>query len=147
MVLGLIGAGSMARGLALGWGQPVLCTDVVAERAQALADELQARAVAAPEPSDVLVNCTPVGLREEADELVQLALTRERVGDYPLVVDLAYRDSATALVEAARAGGARAIDGIDVLVAQGALSFRLWTGRDAPIQTMREAARAADAAA
>ena len=43
-------------------------------------------------------------------------------------------------------GGVRAVDGIDVLVAQGALSFRLWTGRDAPIQTMREAARAADPA-
>jgi shikimate dehydrogenase len=115
------------------------------ERARALAGELQARAIAVPEPSDVLVNCTPVGLHEEPDELVQLALTRERVGEYALVVDLAYRDAATALVDAARSAGARAIDGIDVLVAQGALSFRLWTGRDAPIQTMREAARAADA--
>jgi shikimate dehydrogenase len=112
------------------------------ERARALADELQARAVAEPEPSDVLVNCTPIGLHAEPDELAQLALTRERVGDYPLVVDLAYRDSATALVEAARAAGARAIDGIDVLVAQGALSLQLWTGRVAPIETMREAARA-----
>jgi shikimate dehydrogenase len=117
------------------------------ERARALAGELQARAVAAPEPSDVLVNCTPVGLREEPEELTQLALTRERVGEYPLVVDLAYRGSATALVDAARAGGARAIDGIEVLVAQGALSFQLWTGRDAPIETMREAARAFDTAA
>ncbi|HEY2180540.1 MAG TPA: shikimate dehydrogenase [Solirubrobacteraceae bacterium] len=117
------------------------------ERARALAGELQARAVAAPEPSDVLVNCTPVGLYGEADELAQLALTRERIGDYPLVVDLAYRDSSTALVDAARAAGARAIDGIDVLVAQGALSFQLWTGRDAPIETMREAARAFETAA
>jgi len=92
----------------------------------------------------VLVNCTPVGLHARADELSQLALSRERVGDYPLVVDLAYRDSATALVEAARATGAVVIDGIDVLVAQGALSLQLWTGRDAPIETMREAARAFD---
>jgi pyrroline-5-carboxylate reductase len=37
MQVGLIGAGNMARGLALGWGRPVLCTDVVAERARALA--------------------------------------------------------------------------------------------------------------
>jgi shikimate dehydrogenase len=117
------------------------------ERAHALASELQARAVAAPGPSDVLVNCTPVGLREEPDELIQLALTVERVGEYPLVVDLAYRASATALIGAARAAGTRAIDGIDVLVAQGALSFQLWTGRTAPIQTMRDAARALDPAA
>jgi shikimate dehydrogenase len=116
------------------------------ERARALADELHARAVAAPEPTDVLVNCTPVGLHPEADELAKLALTHERVGDYPLVVDLAYRDSPTALVEAARTAGARAIDGIDVLVAQGALSLQLWTGREAPIETMREAARAFDTA-
>ena len=117
------------------------------ERARALAGELQARAVAAPEPSDVLVNCTPVGLHEQTDELAQLGLTRERVADYPVVVDLAYRGSATALVDAARGAGARAVDGIDVLVAQGALSLRLWTGRDAPVQTMREAARAFDPAA
>ena len=46
MLLGLIGAGSMARGLALGWDRPVLCTDVVAERAQALADEVGGEALA-----------------------------------------------------------------------------------------------------
>jgi pyrroline-5-carboxylate reductase len=39
MQIGLIGAGNMARGLARGWGRPVLCTDVLADRAQALADE------------------------------------------------------------------------------------------------------------
>jgi shikimate dehydrogenase len=146
----VLGAGGSAR--AAVWALREAGADVAVwsrtpERARALAAELQARAVAAPEPSDVLVNCTPVGLREEPDELAQLALTRERVGEYALVVDLAYRDSATALVEAARAAGARTVDGIDVLVAQGALSLRLWTGRDAPIQTMREAARASNPAA
>jgi shikimate dehydrogenase len=145
----VLGAGGSAR--AAVWALREAGADVAVwsrtpERALALAGELQARAVGAPEPSDVLVNCTPVGLHEEPDELAQLALTRERIGEYPLVVDLAYRDAATALVDAARAAGARAVDGIDVLVAQGALSFRLWTGRDAPIQTMREAARAADPA-
>jgi pyrroline-5-carboxylate reductase len=40
MRIGLIGAGNMARGLALGWGQPVVCTDVLPERARALADEV-----------------------------------------------------------------------------------------------------------
>jgi pyrroline-5-carboxylate reductase len=46
MQVGLIGAGNMARGLALGWGRPVLCTDVVAERAQALAAEVGGEALA-----------------------------------------------------------------------------------------------------
>jgi pyrroline-5-carboxylate reductase len=45
MQIGLIGAGNMARGLALGWGQPVVCTDVLPERARALADEVGGEAV------------------------------------------------------------------------------------------------------
>jgi pyrroline-5-carboxylate reductase len=46
MQIGLIGAGNMARGLALGWGQPVLCADVAPERAQALAQEVGGEALA-----------------------------------------------------------------------------------------------------
>jgi pyrroline-5-carboxylate reductase len=46
MQIGLIGAGNMAGGLALGWGRPVVCTDVLPERAQALADEVGGEAVA-----------------------------------------------------------------------------------------------------
>jgi len=61
VVLGLIGAGSMARGLALGWGQPVLCTDLVAERAQALAAEVGGEALASAsevaQRADVVVLC------------------------------------------------------------------------------------------
>jgi pyrroline-5-carboxylate reductase len=61
VLLGLIGAGSMARGLALGWGQPVLCTDVVAERAQALAQEVGGEALSCAsevaQRADVVVLC------------------------------------------------------------------------------------------
>jgi pyrroline-5-carboxylate reductase len=46
MQIGLIGAGNMARGLALGWGRPVLCTDVLPERAAALAEEVGGEALA-----------------------------------------------------------------------------------------------------
>ena len=46
MQIGLIGAGNMARGLARGWGRPVVCTDVFADRARALADEVGGEAVA-----------------------------------------------------------------------------------------------------
>jgi len=45
MQIGLIGAGNMARGLARGWGRPVVCTDVLPGRAQALADEVGGEAV------------------------------------------------------------------------------------------------------
>jgi pyrroline-5-carboxylate reductase len=45
MQIGLIGAGNMARGLALGWGRPVVCTDVLTDRARALAEEVGGEAV------------------------------------------------------------------------------------------------------
>jgi len=55
------------------------------------------------------------------------------------VVDLVYTESETSLVRAARARGARVVDGRELLVRQGALSFELFTGRAAPIELMRRA--------
>ena len=57
------------------------------------------------------------------------------------VVDLAYRDDGepTALVAAARAAGCTVVDGLEVLVRQGAASFERWTGESAPIDVMRAA--------
>jgi pyrroline-5-carboxylate reductase len=59
--IGLIGAGAMARGLALGWRQPVLCTDIDAARARALADEVGGEAVATnaelAQRADLVVLC------------------------------------------------------------------------------------------
>jgi shikimate dehydrogenase len=55
------------------------------------------------------------------------------------LVDLPYPDSATA--RAAREAGAHVVDGLDVLVAQGAASFELWTGLPAPVDVMRAAVR------
>jgi shikimate dehydrogenase len=59
------------------------------------------------------------------------------------VCDLAYRGDAspTPLIEAAIARGARAVDGLDVLVGQGILAFELLTGLPAPVEVMRAAAR------
>ena len=57
------------------------------------------------------------------------------------VVDLAYGDDETALVAAARAAGCTVIDGREALVRQGAASFRLWTGLEPPLETMRAAIR------
>ena len=82
---------------------------------------------------DVLVNCTPV----KDAVLVQ---------PYPgmQVVDLAYDadGSETALVAAARRAGCETVvDGLDVLLAQGAASFERWTGEPAPFAAMAKAVR------
>jgi shikimate dehydrogenase len=58
-----------------------------------------------------------------------------------VVVDLAYGDQPTPLLRAAVAKGSRVVDGLEVLVHQGADSLRIWTGADPPIETMRQAAR------
>ncbi len=78
----------------------------------------------------LVVNATPV--RDE----VLVELGREQT-----LVDLPYPRSATA--EAAIAAGVQVLDGLDVLVAQGAASFELWTGIPAPIDVMRTAVRSA----
>ena len=76
--------------------------------------------------TDLVVNATPV--RDEV--LVEL-------GPGQTLVDLPYPRTATA--DAAEANGARVLDGLEVLVAQGAASFELWTGVPAPVAVMRRA--------
>jgi shikimate dehydrogenase len=131
------------------------------ERAIALARELGARAVSRPEAAEVLVNCTSVGLEKPSyqgledvslersatqdEALNQLGMTFDQLGEYANVVDLVYRSGSTPLLAAARAHGSRTLDGLEILVAQGALSFELWTGRSAPRELMLAAARADDA--
>jgi shikimate dehydrogenase len=79
---------------------------------------------------DLIVNATPV-----RGELLVIPVAGQTV------VDLAYGPQETALVAAARAAGCAVIDGREALVRQGAASFRLWTGFEPPIETMRSAVR------
>jgi shikimate 5-dehydrogenase len=79
---------------------------------------------------DLVVNATP----ERAALLVQ-----PHAGQ--TIVDLAYGDDETALILAGRAAGCTVIDGREALVRQGAASFRLWTGLEPPLDTMRAAVR------
>jgi shikimate dehydrogenase len=144
----VLGAGGSARAaawaLAEAGAREVVIWNRTAERARALAAELGVGALApgAPLPAaDVLVNCTAVGLRGE-DPFEALPLTRAGIADYRCVVDLVYTATGTRLIDAAGAAGTATVDGLEILVGQGALSFTRFTGRPAPEATMRAAARA-----
>ena len=84
--------------------------------------------------AELVVHATPV-----KDEL----LFQPREGQ--IVIDLAYRAEGgeTAHAAAARAAGSELVDGLEVLVAQGAASFERWTGLPAPVDVMRAAVRSA----
>jgi len=79
---------------------------------------------------DLIVNATPV-----RDVLLVTPVAGQ------VVVDLAYGPRETALVAAARGAGCQVVDGREALVRQGAASFRIWTGLDAPLDVMRAAVR------
>jgi shikimate dehydrogenase len=114
--------------------------------ATAWIDELRARGAAVQvyarkgewpprtDDAELVVHATPV-----KDDV----LFRPRPGQ--TVIDLAYRAEGgeTALAAAARVAGADVVDGLDVLVAQGAASFELWTGLPAPVDVMATAVRSA----
>jgi shikimate dehydrogenase len=82
--------------------------------------------------ADLLVNATPLGRRDEMP-LRPAALPKEGA-----VIDLVYVAGGTPLVRKARSLGLRTADGWEVLLAQGASSFELWTGKSAPVDAMRE---------
>lgn len=156
----VLGAGGSAR--AVIWalreaGVAVSVWNRTPERAHEVADELSVRVSSLVHSStrdaaqghrplsartDLLVNCTSVGLDGDALPFKSLPITAEDLSTYACVVDLVYRSPVTALLEAATRQGCAVVDGLDVLVHQGALSLEAWTGLQAPVGVMRKAADA-----
>jgi shikimate dehydrogenase len=136
----VLGAGGSAR--AVVWALTRAGTDVaVWNRTPERAKRLGARVVARPIPAEVLVNCTSVGLDDSSSPFKNLAMDADGLAEYATVVDLVYRAGGTVLIREAERRNVKTIDGLEILVRQGALSFTLWTGRPAPLQTMRDAVR------
>jgi shikimate dehydrogenase len=134
LVLGAGGAGRAAAWALREAGARVAVWNRTAGRAQALAEELGVEHADSPRrAADLLVNGTALGLRGE-DLPAELAVDPAAV-----VVDLVYGSEPTALCRRAEAAGARVVDGLEVLVRQGARSLERWTGRPAPLDAMRRA--------
>jgi shikimate dehydrogenase len=91
---------------------------------------------------DVVVNATSVGMGESAGRST-LPVPADLLREGQVVVDLVYEPVETGLLAAARAAGARALDGVGMLVHQAAHAFHLWTGQEAPVAVMDTAAREA----
>ncbi|HMK93168.1 MAG TPA: shikimate dehydrogenase [Thermoleophilia bacterium] len=151
----LLGAGGAARAVALGLLRQGVQRLVVADRTPARAHELLAlaggeegvegRVVAldALTPADVagadvLVNATSLGM---SAELKVPGVLVDNIRRDHIVFDVVYGKRPTKPLARARAVGARAVDGLGMLAWQAALAFELWTGRPAPLDVMRSAAR------
>ncbi|MGI9021191.1 MAG: shikimate dehydrogenase [Solirubrobacterales bacterium] len=164
LVLGAGGAARAAVWALVDGGADVSVWNRTPERAGLLARELGAgvlelagREELPLEEFDLLVNATTVGLGPAnsapggdlgADpdrgppDLKALHIGADALKATHEVVDLVYGAAETPLAAAARARGAKVVDGLEVLVHQGAASLRIWTGMEPPIETMRRAAHA-----
>lgn len=143
----IVGTGGAARAVAAALaadGMNVRVTGRSARAAAGLAAEI-AGVEAAPieeldlvlDDTDLLVSAVPAGAWDDG------SLPEVPLGPELVVFDLVYRPRRTPLLERAEAEGSTVIEGIEMLIEQGALSFLLWTGVDAPRAVMREAAYAA----
>jgi len=156
----VLGAGGAARAVAhrlAREGARVLLANRTRERAESLANHVRA---SAPEASvevlgledrralgeeiaaaGLLVNTTSVGMHPREEELPPIPLQALHPG--LLVCDLIYNPQETRLLAEARKAGAVTLNGIPMLVEQGAAAFRIWTGVQPPTDIMEEAVRSA----
>lgn len=158
----VVGAGGAARGVVLALSRcgakEIAVVNRTIERAIALCDDLARAAGIAlmPLPLDevgralqaaqVVVNATSVGMAHGPDDgrsPIDGALLRPGM----LVCDIVANPVETPLLRAAAKAGARTLGGLPMLVEQGAASFELWTGREAPRSVMYDAAERAMAGA
>jgi shikimate dehydrogenase len=144
LVLGAGGAGRAAVWALGEAGAEVAVWNRTSERAEALAAEFGVRHVAWPEPADLVVNATSVGLADsglgDSGDAAAEALGLAGLPAPSVLVDLVYGAEPTPLLRWAAARGSRVVDGLEVLVRQGARSLERWTGRPAPLEVMRNAA-------
>jgi shikimate dehydrogenase len=140
----VLGAGGAARAVVWVLTKEGAAVDVwnrTSRRAEEVTSELGGALAAVPRSGSygLIVNTTSVGLHGE-DPFEELPLN-DGFSSEQVIVDLVYGESPTKLIKAAQNAGARTIDGIDVLVHQGARSLEIWTDRRPPLDVMYEAAR------
>jgi shikimate dehydrogenase len=164
----ILGAGGVARAVGFALVQrkvaSLTITDGIFERAGALADNLvkyikgasassqdlepdvtafqwqSLSSAATLDNCDLIVHCTTIGMKHSPQE-GQSPLNLEVIPKGILVYDLVYNPWPTPLLRLAQKAGANTLGGLPMLVYQGAASFKLWTGREAPVDIMLNKAR------
>jgi shikimate dehydrogenase len=139
LVLGAGGAARAAVWALVGAGADVEVWNRTPTRAAALARELGARHVTVPDAAEIVVNATSLGLDQNIDLFKAVPLKADTFQAGSCVIDMVYGSGETRFLEAARSRGAHVIDGLEILVAQGAASFARWTGKMGPRDAMRGA--------
>jgi len=141
----ILGAGGAARAVAFGLkqeGAEVIIVNRTYEKGKALAKELNAEALAWDQLSEVkaygLINTTPVGMWPDVD---RVPVDENIVVNFTLVMDAVYHPLETKLLRLAKKAGCICVDGLSMLVYQGAAQFTLWTGEKAPAEKMMKAAK------
>jgi len=151
----MVGAGGAAR--AVGYHLSTAVRELtIANRTLERAEELAASLAANPEcratvrsiplerdalraaimEADILVNGTPLGMHPKTDDT---PVQREMLHPGLLVFDLVYNPIKTRLLREAEEAGAAILPGVNMLVYQGAAAFKMWTGEDPPVETMKAA--------
>jgi shikimate dehydrogenase len=149
----VLGAGGAARAivteLALAGAADVLVVNRSVERGSAMVADLAAKTglpirfepwlgtYAVTAMTDLLVNATSIGLYPDVNAMPPVDLSGARPG--MLVSDVVFNPPETPLLAAARRLGLPTLDGLSMLVYQGAIGFQLWTGREAPAAAMKQA--------
>jgi shikimate dehydrogenase len=139
----LLGAGGSARAIGFGLleaGAEVILASRTQSRLQSLAASLQCEWCLLDEVStvsaDALVNATAVGMMPL--EKVSL-VPADCLANFPVVMDIVYAPLETQLLKDATAAGCKVINGLAMLLYQGAAQFEVWTDQEAPLEVMRAA--------
>jgi 3-dehydroquinate dehydratase/shikimate dehydrogenase len=138
----VLGAGGVARAIMYGLQRRGAKTTIASRtrsRAQHLAELFNGKAVDWPArhvaDSEVIVNCTPVGMHPNVDES---PYNKSHLKPSMVVFDTVYNPESTLLLKQARSHGCRTVSGVDMFIHQAALQFLLFTEKEAPEGLMRE---------
>ncbi|SNR80261.1 shikimate dehydrogenase [Desulfurobacterium atlanticum] len=144
----IIGAGGSAKAIAYallksGVNRIVIANRTI-EKAESLADKLKGigdvntvsllNINSVIDKFDILINTTSVGMEEDDPFLFDY----NHIKSYMVVVDIIYKPFETKLLKVAKSKGAKTINGLGMLIHQGARAFKIWTGKEAPVEVMRK---------